>query len=58
VIAVYLHSKTQQHSDNSIGCSLYERDWLCDHAAWKRNGKSEITADDLSDAFQLLVKRL
>jgi hypothetical protein len=21
VIAVYLHSKTQQHSDNSIGCS-------------------------------------
>jgi hypothetical protein len=27
VIAVYLHSKTQQHGDNSIGGSARDCDW-------------------------------
>jgi hypothetical protein len=36
VIAVYLHSQTQQHSNSRIGGSHHECDWaLFGHAFWK-----------------------
>jgi hypothetical protein len=41
VIAVYLHSQTQQHSDNSIGGSPHECDSApSDPAYWEDDGQA------------------
>jgi hypothetical protein len=55
VIAVYLHSQIQQHSDNSISGSTHECDSApFDPAYWKDDGQTENYAGP--EVFGLYLK--